>query len=289
VQVPALPWSAHERQVPVQVVPQQTPCSQLPELHSDFAPHIAPSGLSPQLIAVHTLPVVQSALVLQVVRQLPPVPHTNGLQVCMVPAPHVPAPSQRPASVAVEPVQVGMMHWVPLACSRHLPAPSQAPSVPQLAVPMSVHWLSGSDPLGMNEQVPTLPARLQAWHRAEQPVEQQTPCSQKLEAQSAACVHAAPGPSLPQMVPVQTLPGAQSVLVAHFVRQVPAVPHTYGKQFCRPGDMHVPSAAHCPGSVSVEPAQVGCMHTVPTAYLRQAPAPSQVPSVSQAPGPPSAH
>jgi hypothetical protein len=198
-------------------------------------------------------------------------------------------PLQRPASVAVEPVHVAIWHAVPLACRRHFPAPSQEPSVPQLAAPMSAHWLSGSDPRAMNVHVPTDPVRLQAWQRLEQPVAQQTPCSQKFDAQSAAAVHGAPADSLAQIVPLQTLPGEQSALVAHFVRQVPAVPHRYGKQFCRPGERQAPAALHWPGKVSVEPAQVAAMHRVPTAYLRQPPAPSQVPSVPHAPGPPSAH
>ena len=49
VQVPTLLGTAHERQVPVQVVPQQTPCSQKPELHSGPPPQAAPIGFLPQL------------------------------------------------------------------------------------------------------------------------------------------------------------------------------------------------------------------------------------------------
>jgi hypothetical protein len=72
-QVPPVPVRAHDRQVPVQAVLQQTPCAQKPLLHSVPPAHAAPSGLSPQLDAVQTFPLVQSALVVQVASQLPAV------------------------------------------------------------------------------------------------------------------------------------------------------------------------------------------------------------------------
>jgi hypothetical protein len=115
LQVPALPDSAHDLQSPVQAVPQQTPCWQKPDAQSVAAPQAAPSGCRPQLPAVQTFPVVQSLLVPQAVRQLPEVPHTNGLHVCMLPGAQVPTPSQRPASVAVETAQVGGAHCSPAA------------------------------------------------------------------------------------------------------------------------------------------------------------------------------
>jgi len=73
--VPPVPVSAQDRQFPVQAVLQQTPWAQNPLLHSLPAPHAAPRGLRPQLDDVQTLPVVQSALVVQLAMQLPP-PHT---------------------------------------------------------------------------------------------------------------------------------------------------------------------------------------------------------------------
>ena len=44
VQAPSLPGSAHDRQVPVQVVLQQTPCWQMPELQSSPTAQVPPSG-----------------------------------------------------------------------------------------------------------------------------------------------------------------------------------------------------------------------------------------------------
>jgi hypothetical protein len=74
-QVPLVPVSAQDMQVAVQAVWQQTPCAQIPLRQSGPAAHAAPSGSFPQLPLPHTLPLEQSALVAQVVRQLV-APHT---------------------------------------------------------------------------------------------------------------------------------------------------------------------------------------------------------------------
>jgi hypothetical protein len=74
-QVPGVAASAHDRQVPVQAVPQQTPCSQNVELHSAAAAQVAPIGFLPQLPVMQVFGVVQSAVDPQVVRQVPVVPH----------------------------------------------------------------------------------------------------------------------------------------------------------------------------------------------------------------------
>jgi hypothetical protein len=74
VHVPSVPAMAQERQVPVQALPQQIPCSQKPELHWAGVVQVAPTGSSPQLAPLHVLGDAQSAVVAQVVRQAP-VPH----------------------------------------------------------------------------------------------------------------------------------------------------------------------------------------------------------------------
>jgi len=79
VQVPTLLGTAHERQVPVQVVPQQTPCSQKPELHSGPPPHAAPIGFLPQLPLMQLLGARQSASLVQMVKQRPSLPQLNGV------------------------------------------------------------------------------------------------------------------------------------------------------------------------------------------------------------------
>ena len=75
-QVPIVPVSPHDRQMPTQAVAQQTPCSQNPELHSPAAPQVAPIGFLPQLLERQVFGLVQSAVDAQVIRQVPPVPQT---------------------------------------------------------------------------------------------------------------------------------------------------------------------------------------------------------------------
>jgi hypothetical protein len=76
--VPALPGSAHDRHVPAQAVPQQTPCSQSPELHSAALPQVAPGGFLPQLPLMQLLGATQSPSFAQITMHLASVPHLNG-------------------------------------------------------------------------------------------------------------------------------------------------------------------------------------------------------------------
>ena len=69
MQVPAAPGSAHDSQVPLQSLLQQTPCAQIRLLQSSLAVHGAPSGLRPQLPLAQKLPALQSALLWQIVKQ----------------------------------------------------------------------------------------------------------------------------------------------------------------------------------------------------------------------------
>src|SRR5262245_64091453 len=97
VQVPTLLGTAHDRQVPVQVPPQQTPCSQKPELHSGPPPQAAPIGFLPQLPLMQLLGGTQSASPEQIVRQRSSVAQLNGAHDCPGVVSHLPAPSQRNA------------------------------------------------------------------------------------------------------------------------------------------------------------------------------------------------
>jgi len=77
-QVPTLPVSEHDVQVPVQAVLQQTLLTQNPDAQSVPRPdgHEPPIGILPQLMATQVLPIVQSAaLVVQVVLHALLVPH----------------------------------------------------------------------------------------------------------------------------------------------------------------------------------------------------------------------
>jgi hypothetical protein len=57
-----------------------------------------------------------------------------------------------------------------------LPLPSHVPSLPQLVAPASVQALSGSVPVGMLVQVPSVPVNAHEAQVPEQLEAQQTPC-----------------------------------------------------------------------------------------------------------------
>jgi len=99
--VPALPVTAQDMQVPVQVVAQQTPCWQRFDEHSEAAAHVVPFGFSEQLPLLQAVGDTQSALVAQVVLQVLAVVSHVRLpgQFEVVTGLHVPAPSQVPGGV----------------------------------------------------------------------------------------------------------------------------------------------------------------------------------------------
>jgi len=82
VQVPALPVSAHDWQVPVQLDVQQTPCWQNPDAQSPAPAQLVPSapplqlpGMQ-QIVPLQLKPAAQSASLAQLVLQSPPLPQT---------------------------------------------------------------------------------------------------------------------------------------------------------------------------------------------------------------------
>jgi hypothetical protein len=70
LQVPLLPVSAQDLQVPVQLLAQQTPCWQNPELHSFAVVHVSPSGCLVQTPPLQMLGETQSASAVQPSLQL---------------------------------------------------------------------------------------------------------------------------------------------------------------------------------------------------------------------------
>jgi hypothetical protein len=187
------------------------------------------------------------------------------MQVCVAPGTQLPRPSQRAASVSVEPEQVWLLHAMPGAYRRHAPEPLQAPSVPQVVPPASAHWFSGSAPAAIGLQVPRALVSAQDRHVPVQETLQQTPCWQKPDAHSAFAVQSTPFSRLPHIVPLQTLTPLQLALVVQEVRHAPFVPHTYGSQGCCVPATHAPVPLHRPASVATAPAQVGMLQTVPDA------------------------
>jgi len=220
VHVPGVPASAHDLQIPVQVVAQQTPCAQMPLAQSPPAAHVAPLGRLVQTPPMQTFGETQSPSTVQVVRQAPE-PHANGSHIDVAAAWQVPVPLQVRADVSVEPVQLAAAHWVPAAYSRQAPPPLQVPSWPQVPAPASVHWFRGSVPFGTFEQVPSAPATAQERQVPVQAPVQQIPCSQNPELHWAGAVQAALIGSRPQLVPEQVFGEAQSAVVPQVVRHAP--------------------------------------------------------------------
>jgi hypothetical protein len=81
--------------------------------------------------------------------------------------------------------------------------------VPQVVCAWTAHLPCGSTPLATLVQLPTVPARLHAWHAFPHALLQQTPCAQNALAHSLLAEHgAAPGfgphelmlPFIPQLL-----------------------------------------------------------------------------------------
>jgi len=114
LQVPSLPATAHDLQVPVQVVEQHLPCAQNVEKHSPSAPQLAPIGFLPQLPFTHVFGATHSVSFMHVVRQvLPSVAHWNGVHGCVVAPLHVPESSQVPVVVRMKPTQLSDAQTTP--------------------------------------------------------------------------------------------------------------------------------------------------------------------------------
>jgi len=148
------------------------------------------------------------------------------MQVWLVPGTQLPVPSQRAASVTVDPLHVWPPHAVPGGYSRHAPAPVQDPSVPQLIEPASAHWARGSWPAAAGVQAPRVPVSA---HDTQVPVQgwlQHTPCSHAPDWHSPSAAQSMPFGRLPQTPPRQTLPPLQLALLVHDVRHWPFPPQT---------------------------------------------------------------
>ena len=72
MQVPSEPAIAHDEQLVAQVVAQQTPCAQWPELHMASAVHVPPFESRPQLfeVVLQVFGEAQSVVAAQVVLQV---------------------------------------------------------------------------------------------------------------------------------------------------------------------------------------------------------------------------
>jgi hypothetical protein len=127
---------------------------------------------------------------------------------------------------------------------------------------------------------------------AVQVVAQQTLCAQWPELHMASAVHVEPVERRPQLfvVVLQVFGDAQSVVAPHIVLQTFAVvSHAYGVQSDELTVLQTPVPSQVRDGVKVEPAQLCAAQTVPEAYRRHLPLPSQLPSVPQVAAVASAH
>ncbi len=90
-------------------------------------------------------------------------------------------PSQLPAAVAVDPVQLAVPQLVPAPEFRQRPAPSHVPSAPQGGAGVQP-WCGSAVPAGTGWQDPET---LQTWQVPQLVAEQQTPSTQLPLAHSA--------------------------------------------------------------------------------------------------------
>ena len=95
-----MPTSAHDTQLPLQAVVQQTPWAQNPLWQSPGAAQLAPGGRNPHEPLLQTLGVAQSASAAHVDLQAR-LPHLNGKQELCGGVTHAPAPSHEDAGVSV--------------------------------------------------------------------------------------------------------------------------------------------------------------------------------------------
>jgi hypothetical protein len=164
----------------------------------------------------------------------------------------------------------------------------QKPSVPQAAAPLSVHWFSGSCPVGTLVQLPTVPVSAHDWHVPAHAALQQKPCAQNPDRHSPATPQATPSAFFVQVPPLQVNGDTQSALVVQVVLHAP-VPQANGSHAELVAVWQVPVPLQVRVGVKVDPVQAAATQVVPAAYRRQAPEPLQNPSVPQAAAPLSVH
>jgi hypothetical protein len=191
---------------------QQRPWAQIVEKHSSSPPQGAPIGFFPQLPFTQVYGDTQSASTMHVVRHdFPSVAHWNGVQGWVVAPEQVPALSQVPVVVRMDPTHFSTEHTTPaLPLYRsQAPVPSHTPVVPQLVGSWAMQRSPGSVPWNAGMHIPSVPGFLQvkqAWSHASL---QQTPSTHCPEEHSDPVVQEFPsgfdGLSTP---PVSKLAGA---------------------------------------------------------------------------------
>ena len=267
-QLPALPDTAQDKQLPQGPLEQQTPSVHKVLRHSAPEAHAVPSGL--RLVQEpdwQVSPAMQSLLVAHIVRQVVPGPHTYAPQL-MVGCAQLPIPSQAPIRLAVDPEQLAVPQLVPDPPLRHAPLPSQVPSFPQGGLATAQEPCGSVFPAGTGWQEP-VPLRLQTWQVPQLAVEQQTPSTQLPLPHSVPTVQIWPRRLSPHAPALQTFPGEQSaVLVQTDTHAVPVIAlQANGTQDCVDAVLQTPAPSQVRAEVAViAPAgQEAPAHWVPAA------------------------
>jgi len=216
---PIVPDSAHERQAPEQAVAQQTPCAQVLEMHSMRSEQNAPLGLRPHELPLQTLPVEQFASAVQLPKHWAPL-QANGTHEIVSGATQAPVALHVDSGLNTLLAQVAAAHTVPGRCRRQAPAPSQVPSVPHVSAGWEAQVLRGSsEPVATFVQTPGADGSAQLRQLPMQASAQQTPSTQKLDAQSPVPLHGWPLAFLPQLPLSQAWPATQSLLLVQRAMQ----------------------------------------------------------------------
>jgi len=131
----------------------------------------------------------------------------------------VPAPSQLPAGVDVDPLHDSAPQIVPAGIGRHAPVPSHRPLKPQGGAEGQPPCGSIA-PAGTGLQLPALPVTLHDVQVGQLPAEQQTPSTQLPLSHSAPAAQICPSRFLPHEPLLQTMPLTQSLSPEQAARQV---------------------------------------------------------------------
>ncbi len=249
VQVPAVVGKAHDRQVPVQAVRQQTDCAQKPLPHSVPSAQVAPGDLRPHEPPVHTAGGSQSASAPQLALHAE-APQRNGKHELAAGVTQAPAPSHVEPGVKVVPVdgQLASPHGVPCANFWQAPA-AHMPFVPQLAATWATQVFDGSGaPVGTSPQAPIAPGSAHDLHAAAHATAQQTPCAQKPEPHSEAFEQNAPMAFLPHELAAQTFGETHWLSFVHEPKQRAPL-HANGAHGSDAGATHWPVLLHAEAGV----------------------------------------
>jgi hypothetical protein len=223
-------------------------------------------------------PATQSPLVVQGVHTPPP-RHSRGLQDMGAPA--VQRAATQVLTTRLSPRQAPSQTAPAAAPSAHEPAPSQAPVLPHRGLVGSLRQPppGGSWPAPMEPQVPVL----QVWHAPAHAVVQQTLLLEQKRPvlQSPRSWQGPPALDWPHLPAMQGTPMHWS-LVTQLARHAGrAGSQAKPPQGVAAGALHAPLPSHFEAAVMLPLVQRASAQVTPAAYLWQAPAPLQVPSLPQ--------